>query len=224
MTSLKYLWKQSIFLLLAVWRHHPEFWQHPHSLLPFSCSDILPSIKKSWNFTGMRKKSFFCPCKMSCILKKPFSIQRCEFIKMYFHISVYLNLQNQMTLKTYTKKFKIEKYKYWLMIWFHVFTFCKLSLSCVLELNEFPATMTLHISAQWLCSSLLPSIPVTMSTNSWRLKICSSLLPISSPDIRTKYLKTGKKKIILFSVKITQKISKWTGNLIFLLSFKFVIF
>lgn len=129
-----------------------------------------------------------------------------------------------MTLKTYTKKFEIEKYKYWLMICFHVFTFCKLSLSCVLELNEFPATMTLHISAQWLCSSLLPSIPVTMSTNSWRLKICSSLLPISSPDIRTKYLKMGKKKIILFSVKITQKISKWTANLIFLLSFKFVIF
>lgn len=46
MTSLKYLWKQSIFLLLAVWRHHPEFLQHPHSLLPFSCWDILPSIKK----------------------------------------------------------------------------------------------------------------------------------------------------------------------------------
>lgn len=111
-----------------------------------------------------------------------------------------------------------------ILIWFHVFTFCKLSLSCVLELNEFPATMTLHISAQWLCSSLLPSIPVTMSTNSWRLKICSSLLPISSPDISTKYLKTGKKKIILFSVKITQKISKWTANLIFLLFFKFVIF
>lgn len=74
MTSLKYLWKQSIFLLLAVWRHHPEFLQHPHSLLLFSCSDILPSIKKSWNSTGMRKKSFFCPCKMSCILKKSFSI------------------------------------------------------------------------------------------------------------------------------------------------------
>lgn len=67
-------------------------------------------------------------------------------------------------------------------------TFCKLSLSCVLELKEFPATTILDISEQRLCSGLLPSIPVTMSTKSCRVKICSSLLPISSPDIRIKYL------------------------------------
>lgn len=94
MTSLKYLWKQSIFLLLAVWRHHPEFLQHPHSLLLFSCSDILPIIKKVEILQAWEKNLSSRHWKMSCILKKPFSISRCEIIKMSFHIFVYLILQN----------------------------------------------------------------------------------------------------------------------------------